>query len=200
MARLVQLPNKIRLALGVLLAILACREEPADSTLILSQLVSTDQPGWQRREGKLWLNDKLFSGWQYQLAGTGDTLFLGGFKEGKAEGLHRFWYDTKQPKEVRQYRNGWQESEQRGWFESGKPAFVYQFRNDVYEGPLKEWYPDGRLAREGNYRNGQENGSQRMWFADGSLKANYVVREGRSYGFTGVKNCVNVWDSITISH
>jgi len=200
MARLVQLPNKIWFVLGLLLAILGCGQQLSDTSLILSQFVSADEPGWQRRDGKLWLTNKSFSGWQYELDHTGDTLFLGRFKEGKAEGFHRFWYENKRTKEVRQYRNGWQEGEQRGWFESGKPAFVYQFRNDVYEGPLKEWYPDGRLARDGNYRNGQENGSQRIWFADGSLKANYAVREGRSYGFTGVKNCVNVWDSITISH
>jgi antitoxin component YwqK of YwqJK toxin-antitoxin module len=159
--------------------------------------VSADQPGWQRREGRLWLANKPFSGWQYTLSATGDTLSLGAYAAGKAEGIHRQWYPAHRLKETRRYRNGWQEGEAKGWFPSGKPAFVYQFRNDVYAGRRQEWYADGQPARDGHYHDGQEAGLQRQWFADGSLKANYVVREGRTFGFTGVKNCVNVWDSIT---
>jgi hypothetical protein len=176
-----------------------CRQQTTDTPGIPHLFANADQSGWQRKEGRLWLDNRLFDGWQYALSASGDTIFVGAFNEGKAEGLHRSWDTNKQLKEVRQYKNGWQEGEQRGWFESGKPAFIYRFENDVYEGNQKEWLPSGRLIHEGNYQKGQEEGRQRQWFADGSLKMNYVVRKGRTYGFTGVKNCVNVWDSIAIS-
>ena len=158
--------------------------------------VSADQPGWKQQGGQLWLNKVLFSGWQYQLQAQGDTAFAGAFVNGKAEGIHRHWYANGQLKEIRQFRQGWQEGEQRGWHESGKLAFVYRFKSDVYEGRRQEWYPDGHPARDGYYRAGQEDGAQQMWFPDGSLKANYVTRQGRNYGFTGVKNCVSTRDSL----
>lgn len=172
-----------------------CRQQ---TTSIPATYVSVDRTGWQHREGRLWLNGTHFSGWQYGLWASGDTAFVGAFSEGKAEGIHRHWYADGRRKEIRRYRNGWQEGRQQGWFADGKAAFVYHFRNDVYHGNRKEWLPDGRLVFDGNYHNGQEDGPQRQWFADGSLKANYVARKGRNYGFTGVKNCVNVADSISV--
>ncbi len=199
MAKRVPLRNSIGL-FGLLMLLCHCQPEKAGTPAIPTVLVSADAAGWQRRNGELWLNNQPFSGYQYQRATAGDTLFVGAYLHGKAEGLHRQWYANGQLKEIRHYQNGWQEGEQRGWYESGKRAFVYQFRNDVYEGSRKEWYANGQPALDGHYHEGQENGPQRQWFDTGSLKANYASRHGRHYGFTGVKNCVNVWDSITVSH
>ncbi len=185
----------------LLLALCAgCQPEKQAPTAIPARYVSVDVPGWQQRSGNLWLNDTLFSGWQFQPTPAGDTLFCGGYLAGKAEGIHRQWYASGGLKEARHFHAGWQQGEQHGWHESGKPAFVYHFKNDVYEGSRKEWYANGKPALDGNYHEGQENGRQRQWFDNGSLKVNYEARNGRNYGFTGVKNCVNVWDSITVSH
>ncbi|GAB2598722.1 toxin-antitoxin system YwqK family antitoxin [Spirosoma areae] len=200
MEKRVQLPSKFIQFIGLFLLLFGCQQTTPATTFIPKVFAGVDQSGWQKRDGHLWRHDTLFSGWQYQLWPTGDTAFVGAFNAGKTEGWHRQWYANRRPKEIRQYSKGWQEGEQRGWYESGKPAFVYHFQHDVYEGNLKEWYPNGQPARDGNYHEGQENGAQRQWFANGSLKVNYVARNGRNYGFTGVKNCVNVWDSITVSH
>lgn len=199
MARLAPLRNSVWL-LWLSLTLINCQSQQPGTASIPNVLVSANVPGWQQHEGKIWLDKKPFSGRQYQCTPSGDTLFSGTYLDGKPEGIHRHWYATGQLKEVRQYRNGWQEGEQRGWHESGKLAFVYQFKNDVYEGTRKEWYTNGKPALEGHYHEGQENGIQRQWFDTGSLKVNYEARNGRNYGFTGVKNCVNVWDSITVSH
>lgn len=189
------------LVLGFCLALIACQpKNQQQAEPIPSVYVALDAPGWQQREGNLWLNHKVFSGWQYQRWPNGDTTFVGAFSQGKAEGFHRHWYANRQLKETRSFQHSWQEGEQRGWYESGKRAFIYHFLNDVYEGNLKEWYANGQLSQDKNYHEGRENGLQRMWYADGSLKANYVARNGRNYGFTGVTHCVNVWDSITVSH
>jgi MORN repeat variant len=158
---------------------------------IPTRYVAVDSPGWQPHNAETWYNSKPFSGWQFQLTPTGDTMFVGAFWSGKAEGKHRFWHLNGKLRQVRNFKNGWQEGQQYGWYESGKPAFVYHFKNDIYEGPLVEWFPDGKTARRMHYHDGQEAGLQTMWFSDGSLKANYEVRNGRNYGLTGVKNCVN---------
>ncbi|SOD88056.1 toxin-antitoxin system YwqK family antitoxin [Spirosoma fluviale] len=199
MAKPVQLLSKLWLIAFLLPVFFSCTQTASTGTIPL-KYVSTDQPGWQKREGKLWMHDTLFSGWYYELSPTGDTAFVGAYDQGRAEGPHRHWYSNHQLKEIRQYKKGWQEGEQRGWYESGKPAFVYEFKNDVYEGRRQEWYANGQPAQDGHYHDGRESGAQRMWYADGSLKVNYVARNGRNYGFTGVKNCVNVWDSISLSH
>lgn len=184
----------------LLIIITACQSRQQTPPAIPTRYVDSDVPGWQQRAGSLWLNDSLFSGWQIHSTPTGDTLFCGSYLAGKAEGVHRQWYASGRLREERHYHTGWQEGEQRGWHESGKRAFVYQFKNDVYEGPRTEWYANGKPALAGNYHEGQEVGLQRQWFDNGTLKVNYEVRNGRHYGFTGVKNCVNVWDSITVTH
>lgn len=198
MAKQGHLRNKVGLLFGLWLA--GCQANTTSEMAIPAVFVSADAIGWQEREGRLWLHNQPFSGWQYQCRPTGDTAFVGAYRAGKAEGMHRFWHENQQLREARHYRNGWQEGVQRGWFDTGKPAFVYQFQDDVYDGSRKEWYPDGQMARDGHYHDGQESGLQRLWYANGSLKANYVARNGRNYGFTGVKNCVNVWDSIRVVH
>ena len=182
---------------GLLLAGFGCQKRTPSLT-VPARFVTSSQPGWQRRDGRLWLADTLFNGWRYVLHATGDTAFVGAYHEGREEGLHCQWYANGQRKEARNYQNGWQEGEQRGWYETGNQAFSYTFRQDVYQGLVREWYANGRLAREGHYHEGHEVGLQRVWFADGSVKANYEARNGRNYGFTGVKRCVNVRDSIAI--
>ncbi len=180
-----------------LVAGFGCQQQ-APPVTVPARFVASSQPGWQRRDGRLWLADSLFSGWQYALHATDDTAFVGAYHEGREEGLHRHWFANGQLKEARHYQNGWQEGEQQGWYESGKQAFSYAFRQDVYHGLVRDWYASGRPAREGHYHEGHEAGFQRVWFADGSVKANYEARNGRNYGFTGVKHCVNVRDSIAI--
>lgn len=200
MANQVLLRNRLGWFISLLVGMSSCHPANPTTVVIPPVYVSTQQAGWQKREGRVLLNSTLFSGWQYQLDADHDTIFVGSYLQGKAEGFHRQWYANHQLKEVRHYQKGWQEGEQRGWFESGKRAFLYQFRNDVYEGSRKEWYTNGKPALYGNYHDGKEQGLQQQWFANGSLKVNYVARNGRNYGFTGVKNCVNVWDSIPVSH
>lgn len=169
------------------------------SVVIPSVFVAIDQPDWQQKEGKLLYKNTQFDGWQYQLHANGDTAFVGAFLHGKPEGTHTQRYENKQLKEVRHYENGWQEGTQQGWYADGKPRFLYKFKNDVYQGIVKQWYPSGRLSVHFNYEQGQEAGRQQMWYSDGNLKANYVARNGRNYGLTGVKNCENVWDSVKVS-
>lgn len=178
----------------------ACRHSGDKAPSIPHRFVAADRTGWQRQNGQLWLVNTPFSGWQYALYPNGDTAFVGAFREGKAEGMHRQWYENRQLREVRRYNNGSQEGEQRGWYATGKPAFVYHFHNDVYEGTATQWFPNGQLAQVFTYHGGHEAGKQQLWYENGKLRANYVARNGRHYGLTGVKNCINVWDSVRVAH
>ncbi|MCY7356010.1 MAG: SCO family protein [Rudanella sp.] len=94
MARLAPLRSKFSWYL--LLFLTACQSRPADQVAIPTLFVSVDAPGWQRREGRLWLQDALFSGWQYQCRAAGDTVFVGSYWAGKPEGMHRAWHGNQQ--------------------------------------------------------------------------------------------------------
>ena len=52
------------------------------------------------------------------------------------------------------------------------------------------------LLRVSNYKNGYEHGQQKIWYPDGRIKSNYIIKNGRRYGLLGIKNCINVSDSI----
>ncbi len=82
------------------------------------------------------------------------------------------------------------------YYMSGEKAFEYNFKNGEYHGKRYEWRKDGSLLRESNYENGYEKGSQKIWWADGRIKSNYIIKNNRRYGLLGIKNCVNVSDSV----
>ena len=93
---------------GLCAVLTACQpKHQKQADLIHPTYIADDAPGWQRQEGRLWLNQRLYSGWQYRLWPTGNTAFVGAFSQGKAEGSHRQWYSNGKLKEVRQYKNGW---------------------------------------------------------------------------------------------
>ncbi|HVT85533.1 MAG TPA: hypothetical protein VHD35_10030 [Chitinophagaceae bacterium] len=155
--------------------------------------VNAASNNFQTHQGITFLDNKPFSGWQYQLFDNGDTAYLFPFINGKENGVATQWYPGKKLKEVRQYEKGNKTGEHRGWWENGRLRFDYHFSNDLYEGSVEEWYETGQLFRKMNYEKGYEKGLQKIWRPDGSLHANYEVKNGRYYGLTGVFHCKNVW-------
>lgn len=90
---------KVGLILWLMLS--ACGQHSANKPVIPNIFVSADKDGWQRREGRLWLNNEPFSGWQYQCQASGDTTFVGAYSGGKAEGKHWSWHESRRVKEIR---------------------------------------------------------------------------------------------------
>lgn len=147
----------------------------------------------------VFLNDKPFSGYLYDLYPNKDTLCVEGYSNGKLSGHFRKWYPNKQLMEDRWYVDGAKNGKQIGYWDNGNKRFDFIAQNDAYEGELKEWDNKGRLSHWGNFKNGQEEGAQKMWYDTGKIRANYVIRNGKRYGLLGTKNCKNVSDSIFVS-
>jgi hypothetical protein len=155
-----------------------------------------DTPGvLERQNGRLLYHGRPFDGYFLEFFPTGDTASVGGFVRGKEEGIAKSWYPGRRLRETRFYRAGRKTGRHLGWWDSGVPKFEFNFQNDLHEGPARTWYADGSPDSDFFYQNGYESGAQRAWYPDGTLRLNYVVREGRKYGLTGVKNCETVWDS-----
>jgi len=101
----------------------------------------------------------------------------------------RTWYPNGQPRDERSYRGGLEHGNHRGWWEDGTPRFDATYVRGSREGTMWEWNRAGMLFHLGHYQRGTESGSQQMWNDDGSLRANYVVRDGRRYGYMGAVGC-----------
>ncbi len=96
--------------------------------------------------------------------------------DGKKEGLSKFYWPD------------------------GKLKCEANYQNGIYHGSVVRYFENGNLFSSFNYDQGQESGKQQMWKSDGRIKVNYEVINGRKYGLTGVKNCINVLEEDSHSY
>lgn len=59
----------------------------------------------------------------------------------------------------------------------------------AYHVEARTWYEDGRPYELRHYDNGRESGLQQSRDRDGTLNLNYIVRDGRRYGFVNAYPC-----------
>jgi antitoxin component YwqK of YwqJK toxin-antitoxin module len=159
--------------------------------------IDVNTVGLQKNQDIVYLNNKKFDGYIYEMYHTKDTSFVKSYLNGLEEGTHKKWYSNKQLFEERFYVNGKKEGTHRAWWENGKKQYEYQISNDVYTGEFKEWNRDGLLVKFFHYKNGQEEGRQKLFYDNGSIRSNYIIIKGRRFGLLGTKNCKNVKDSIS---
>ena len=146
----------------------------------------------------VYLNNKKYSGFLYELYPNKDTLSSEGFINGALSGNCKKWYPNKQLIEKRSYIDGKKNGKQIAYWENGNKRFEFIAKNDACQGDLREWTFDGRLTHLAHFKEGQEEGSQKLWYDNGKIKANYVIIKGKRYGLLGTKNCKNVSDSIFV--
>jgi antitoxin component YwqK of YwqJK toxin-antitoxin module len=146
----------------------------------------------------VFLNNKKYAGFLYELSPSKDTVLIEGYIDGLLSGVCKKWYPNKQLMEERYYVGGQKNGKQIAFWQNGNKRFEFFAKNDAYEGELKEYSENGHLFHLANYVRGQEEGSQKMWYDNGKIRANYVVIKGKRYGLLGTKNCKNVSDSIFV--
>jgi antitoxin component YwqK of YwqJK toxin-antitoxin module len=96
--------------------------------------------------------------------------------------------------------NGKKEGLSKFYWPDGKLKCEANYQNGIYHGSVIRYFENGNLFSSFNYKDGQESGKQQMWKSDGRIKVNYEVINGRKYGLTGVKNCVNVLEEDSHSY
>lgn len=146
----------------------------------------------------VFLNDKKYAGFLYELGPNKDTILIEGYIDGLLSGVCRKWFPNGQLMEERHYLNGQKNGKQVSFWQNGNKRFEFMAKNDAYEGELKEYSKNGYLFHLANYVNGQEEGIQKMWYENGKIRANFVIKKGKRYGLLGTKNCKNESDSIFI--
>ncbi len=186
--------SAIQYVIGMVLALLLASCEKGKHHLP-AQKVDAAAEQWSSKAGQLFWRGQPFSGYRYALYSPRDTSEMIPFWRGKEEGVARYWHPNGRLREKRFFKQGKRESIHYGWWENGKPSFVYHFNADLHQGLAHTWHSNGLMASSFNYTQGQEDGQQKAWYDNGVLRLNYVARNGRQYGLTGVKNCATVWDA-----
>lgn len=153
-----------------------------------------DDVNFYFKQDTLYFKSEKYSGKQYYLYPTKDTVFVKSYLNGLLEGVQKQWYSNRILAEERLYVSNKKEGLHKGWWENGKPKYSYQFYNDELDGEVLEWYFSGQLFKKFHYRSGYEEGSERLWFEDGSVRANYVIKNGKKYGLIGIKLCKNPYE------
>lgn len=146
----------------------------------------------------LYYDSLMFTGKIFEVK-EGDTLRMSEYKNGKLNGKEVIYYSPGKIKEERYYADGNKTGEHKGWWESGRLRFIYHFKDDMFDGNVKVWNVNGMLFNDFNYVKGQEEGLQQAWFPNGDVQANYVAKNNRKYGITGVKNCQTITGEYSVN-
>jgi antitoxin component YwqK of YwqJK toxin-antitoxin module len=193
---------KIFSLITLFLLVCSCsKDKPKDvlqSQIIPKIYTSKSSSNISTKNNIVFLNDKEYSGFIFQLYENSDTAVMEGYYNGLLSGVQKKWYPNKQLMEERYYLGSQKNGKQVAYWENGNKKFEFVAKNDAYEGEMKEWTLEGKLFHLATYKNGQEEGAQKMWYDNGKIRANYVIMNGKRYGLLGTKNCKNVSDSIFI--
>jgi antitoxin component YwqK of YwqJK toxin-antitoxin module len=189
-----QIKSLMMLVLATMVLV-ACQKTPGKlASSHTLQSVEFKNGSFKTNKGMTYDSGTLFTGILLRKYENGQALQVDTIVEGLVQGLSKAWYQNGERMWERLYLNGKKEGKHRRWYRGGAPKSEGNYSEDFYQGNLREWYPNGQMYKDFNYVDGQEDGHQKMWKSDGRVKANYVVRNGRRYGLTGVKNCINVFE------
>lgn len=159
--------------------------------------VVIDHPQLERKQGLLYYDGSLFSGYTFETYAEGVLKSRTRWVNGKRQGKSTKWYENGIIKEVRSYENNRKNGKHLGYYPDGTKRFEYHFLDSQYHGCYREWYPDGSPSALRFYKFGVEDGLQKMFEADGSIRANYVVKDGYRYGLVGSRNCITTPTTVT---
>ncbi len=138
----------------------------------------------------------VYTGLIYNTNNLGDTISIGGYKNGLKNGVWKKFYSNGKLKEKRSFKNGLKVGLYEGFYNNGAKNFVFNFKNGEYNGTNRLWAKNGQIIEEFNYVDGLEKGSQKVWYLNGRIKSNYIIKNNRRYGLLGTKNCTNVSEEV----
>ncbi|MCU0340218.1 MAG: hypothetical protein MUE30_10045 [Spirosomaceae bacterium] len=139
----------------------------------------------------LYQKGQLFSGVVLEKYANGQVAARMSYLNGKLENQQQKWYPDGTKMEIRYYKDNRKMGQHQGWWPDGRQKFVYFIENDIPVGEHREWHSNGQLYSLATYNDeGQPEGPQKMWYNTGQIKSNFVIKDGRKYGFLGAKGCM----------
>jgi antitoxin component YwqK of YwqJK toxin-antitoxin module len=195
MIKFLKIFQSIGLATLLFCFIFACKKQSEMSEKVVVpipniEVLATDS-SLSQQDGITFLRGKPFSGFVIEKYQNDKIASKTGYFEGKMEGKQEKWYPAGSKMEVRFYAENRKVGTHTGWWENGQKKFEYFIESDIPVGTHREWYPNGQIYSLFSYNTeGQPDGKQQMWYSSGQIKANYVMKDGRRFGFLGAKGCM----------
>ncbi len=132
--------------------------------------------------------NKPFDGTLIYRRSDGSVWRKEGYLNGRKHGEHISWFPNGKIEAKRQYKNGIKIGTHEGWYPNGQKRFESRHENGVYHGIFQSWYDNGQLFEFIKYDRGEEV-HHKKWRRTGQIYANYIWRDGRTYGLKGDKAC-----------
>ena len=107
------------------------------------------------RDILMYYESVLFNGIGFNIYSNGQLWFEGNFKDGKEDGVHKFWYKNGQLKSESNHIDGKREGLSKVWYSNGQLSTEGNYYNDTRDGVFKEWYENGQLESESTYFEGE---------------------------------------------
>ncbi len=76
------------------------------------------------------------------------------YKEGKLDGIERFWYNNGILYHECNYKEGKLEGTQKCWYDNGFLMYIHNYKKEKYEGIQQEFYVNGEICFTKSYKNG----------------------------------------------
>ena len=105
-------------------------------------------------------------------------------KNGKVEGLYKWYYKTGKIWREIHYKNGRKDGLERWYHKTGKLAEERNYKNGQKDGLEKWYYKTGKLWRAINYKNGQKDGLEKTYYPSGALAEKSNFKNGKRVGLT----------------
>ena len=106
---------------------------------------------------------------------NGEKRFEGNYKDGKVDGLYRFWYENGQKSYEENYKDGIKIGIWTGWYENGQKSIEFDSGSD---GKSTSWYQNGQKSFERFYRNGKDEGLEIYWYESGQKYRELAYLDG----------------------
>jgi antitoxin component YwqK of YwqJK toxin-antitoxin module len=123
-----------------------------------------------------------YTGKSFDLHKNGEKQEIRIYKDGKEEGLQKFWYDNgNKMSEVNVKRN-----EQHGlstfWYKSGNKKSETNWRDGKTDGLMSSWHENGQKMENATYKKGKPDGRSLTWHENGQTKSETNWKNGQMDG------------------
>lgn len=144
-------------------------------------------------EGYYYLDNQLYTGVIYQDNPGLPLVVKKEFQvvKGLKNGYSREWMLDQVIRTEKQFVAGKEDGKQKGYHTNGNLSYEYTVVDGKKEGRYIENYPSGQLHIESTYEQDRII-AKKILDISGVTLTNYVIRDGRYYGFLGTSGCINV--------
>ncbi|MDR2905049.1 MAG: toxin-antitoxin system YwqK family antitoxin [Helicobacteraceae bacterium] len=111
---------------------------------------------------------------------SGALKYIEPYKNGKVEGVFKFFYESGKLKYGTPYKNGKAEGIEKSFYEIGKLKSEISYKNGKRERLAKFFYENGELERKIMYKNGAQEGETKVFRENGEIWGVFTYKNDKA--------------------